>query len=117
MAYDQELANRIRELLADEAGVTEMSMFGGLAFLLGGLAFLLGGNMAVAASGQGGLLVRVDPEQGEQLVSEPHVNAMVMRGREMNGWLRVDAEAVHGKRRLQAWVRRGVAFARSLPAK
>jgi TfoX/Sxy family transcriptional regulator of competence genes len=110
MAYDEELANRIRELLADDDGVTEMSMFGGL-------AFLLGGNMAVAASGQGGLLVRVDPAQGEELLSSPHTSAMVMRGRAMTGWLRVDAQAVRGKRELARWVRRGVDFARSLPPK
>lgn len=110
MAYDEDLANRIRELLAGEQGVTEMSMFGGL-------AFLLGGNMAVAASGQGGLLVRGDPEQAEELLSKPHVGAMVMRGREMKGWLRVEAEGVRTKRALEPWVRRGVAFARSLPAK
>jgi TfoX/Sxy family transcriptional regulator of competence genes len=110
MAYDENLANRIRELLSGEDGVTEMTMFGGL-------AFLLAGNMAVAASGQGGLLVRVDPVQGEQLISSAEASPMVMRGREMTGWLRVDAEAVASKRRLQPWVRRGVAFARSLPAK
>lgn len=110
MAYDEDLANRIRELLAEEDGVTEMAMFGGL-------AFLLGGNMAVAASGQGGLLVRVDPSQSDQLLSSPHASAIVMRGREMKGWLRVDAEAVRGKRQLVRWVRRGVGFARSLPAK
>jgi TfoX/Sxy family transcriptional regulator of competence genes len=110
MAYDEDLAKRIRELLADEDGVSEMTMFGGL-------AFLLGGNMAVAASGQGGLLVRVDPAQGEELVSSAGASPMVMRGREMTGWLRVDAQAVSGNRQLQAWVRRGVAFARSLPVK
>jgi TfoX/Sxy family transcriptional regulator of competence genes len=110
MAYDEDLVDRIRELLAGEDGVTEMSMFGGL-------AFLLGGNMAVAASGQGGLLVRVDPAQGERLLSSPHVSPMVMRGREMKGWLRVEADGVRTKRALQAWVRRGVAFARSLPPK
>jgi TfoX/Sxy family transcriptional regulator of competence genes len=110
VAYDQDLANRIRELLADERGVTEMPMFGGL-------AFLLGGNMAVAASGQGGLLVRVDPDRGEELLSSPHASAMVMRGREMKGWLRVDADGVRTKRELSRWVRRGVGFARSLPAK
>jgi TfoX/Sxy family transcriptional regulator of competence genes len=110
MAYDEDLANRIRELLADEDGVSELTMFGGL-------AFLLAGNMAVAASGHGGLLVRVDPVEGEGLVSGAHASPMVMRGREMTGWLRVDAEALASKRQLQAWVRRGVAFARSLPAK
>jgi TfoX/Sxy family transcriptional regulator of competence genes len=110
MAYDEDLANRIRELLAGEEGVTEMSMFGGL-------AFLLGGNMAVAASGQGGLLVRVDPAEGERLLSSPHASAMVMRGREMRGWIRVDGEGVRSKRQLVPWVRRGVLFARALPAK
>jgi TfoX/Sxy family transcriptional regulator of competence genes len=110
MAYDEDLANRIRELLADEHGVSEMSMFGGL-------AFLIGGNMAAAASGQGGLLVRSDPAEGEALLSCAHVSAMVMRGREMRGWLRVDAEALPSKRQLEPWVRRGVALARSLPPK
>ena len=110
MAYDEDLANRIRELLADQDGVSEMTMFGGL-------AFLLGGNMAVAASGQGGLLVRVDPVQGEELISSARARPMVMRGREMTGWLRVDAQEVRSKRQLEAWVRRGVAFAGSLPAK
>lgn len=110
MAYDEDLANRIRELLADQDGVSEMTMFGGL-------AFLLGGNMAVAASGQGGLLVRVDPVQGEELISSARASPMVMRGREMSGWLRVDAQEVRSKRQLEAWVRRGVAFAGSLPAK
>jgi len=110
MAYDEDLANRIRELLADEDGVSEMTMFGGL-------AFLLGGNMAVAASGQGGLLVRVDPAEGQALISSARATPMVMRGREMTGWLRVDAQEVRSKRQLEAWVRRGVAFAGSLPAK
>ena len=110
MAYDEDLANRIRELTAGEAGVTEKKMFGGL-------AFLIGGNMAVAASGQGGLLVRVDPEESDELVAKPHAAPMVMRGREMQGWLRVDDEGVTTKRRLEPWVKRGVAYARSLPPK
>ena len=80
MAYDEELAHRIRELLDGEQGVSEMAMFGGL-------AFLLHGNMAVAASGQGGLMVRADPEAGERLLARPHARAMEMRGREMNGWI------------------------------
>ena len=107
MAYDEDLANLIRELLASEPGVTEKKMFGGL-------AFLVGGNMAVAASGQGGLMVRVDPEEG---VDEPHARPMVMRGREMDGWLRVDAEGVQTEGDLRPWVQVGVAAARSLPAK
>jgi TfoX/Sxy family transcriptional regulator of competence genes len=110
VAYDEDLANRIRELMAGEAGVTEKTMFGGL-------AFLIGGNMAVAASGQGGLLVRVDPEETDTLAAKPHAGRMVMRGREMQGWLRVDGEGVGTTRRLEPWVKRGVAYARSLPPK
>lgn len=110
MAYDEDLANRIRELMADEAGVTEMRMFGGL-------AFLVGGHMAVAASGRGGLMVRVDPAETDALVAKPHARPFEMRGRSMQGWLRVDADGVGTKRRLEPWVRRGIAFARSLPPK
>ena len=110
MAYDEELANRIRELTAAESDVTEKQMFGGL-------AFLVGGNMSVAASGQGGLMVRVAPEQAEALVGKPHARPFEMRGRAMQGWLRVDPEGVRTKRQLEPWVRRGVAYARSLPPK
>jgi TfoX/Sxy family transcriptional regulator of competence genes len=110
MAYDEDLANRIRELVADEDGVTEKRMFGGL-------AFLVGGNMAVAASGQGGLLVRVDPEETEALLAKPNARPFEMRGREMQGWLRVDPEGLGTKRQLAPWVKRGVMYARSLPAK
>jgi len=110
MAYDEELANRIRELIAGESGVSEQRMFGGL-------AFLIGGNMSVAASGQGGLMVRVEPDETDALVAKPHARPFVMRGREMKGWLRVDDEGVQTKRQLEPWVRRGVAYARSLPAK
>jgi TfoX/Sxy family transcriptional regulator of competence genes len=110
MAYDEDLANRIRELLGAEDGVTEMSMFGGL-------AFLLHGNMAVAASGQGGLMVRVDPEAGERLLAKPHASAMVMRGRRMTGWIRVADEGIKTKRQLAAWVRQGVDYAGALPRK
>ena len=110
MAYDEDLANRIRELLADEPNVTQMRMFGGL-------AFLVGGNMSVAASGQGGLMVRVEPSATGALMARPHVRAFEMRGRSMQGWLRVDPEGVRTKRQLEAWVRRGVAYARSLPPK
>jgi TfoX/Sxy family transcriptional regulator of competence genes len=110
MAYDEELAARIRDLIAGEAGLGEKKMFGGL-------AFLIGGNMAVAASGQGGVLVRVDPAESDALVSSTHARPMEMRGREMQGWLRVDTEQVRTKRQLAAWVERGVAYARSLPAK
>lgn len=110
MAYDEDLANRIRELIADADDFSEQQMFGGL-------AFLIGGNMSVAASGQGGLLVRVDPEQTEALLAKAHAQPFEMRGREMRGWLRVDAEGVRTKRQLEPWVRRGVAYARSLPPK
>ena len=110
MAYDEDLADRIRELLAGEPDVTEMRMFGGL-------AFLLGGNMSVAVSGQGGLLVRVDPQDTDALVAEPHAQPFEMRGRGMQGWLRVDAEGLRTRGRLEPWVRRGVAYARSLPPK
>jgi TfoX/Sxy family transcriptional regulator of competence genes len=110
VAYDEELAHRIRELVADEAGLTEQKMFGGL-------AFLINGNMSVAASGQGGLLLRVDPEETQALVAEEHAQPFVMRGRQMDGWLRVDSEGVRTKRQLERWVRRGVGYARSLPAK
>jgi TfoX/Sxy family transcriptional regulator of competence genes len=110
MAYDEDLANRIRELVAHEHGVTEQRMFGGL-------AFLVGGNMSVAASGQGGLMVRVDPDDSEVLLAKPHARPFEMRGRAMHGWLRVDAEGVRTKRQLEPWVKRGVAYARSLPPK
>src|SRR5215212_2252984 len=110
MAYDEDLANLVRECLADEDGITEKRMFGGL-------AFLIGGNMSVAASGQGGLLVRVDPGESDVLSAKPHAGPMEMRGRAMDGWLRIAPEGVRTKRQLEPWVRRGVAFARSLPAK
>ena len=110
MAYDEDLANRIRELIAAEPGVTEKKMFGGL-------AFLVGGNMSVGCSGQGGLMVRIDPEETDALVAKPHARPFEMRGRAMQGWLRVDDEGVRTKRQLEPWVRRGVAYARSLPPK
>ena len=109
MAYDEDLAHRIRELLAGEPA-TEKRMFGGL-------AFLLGGHMAVAASGQGGLLVRVAPEETDALLEQPHTGPMVMRGREMQGWLRVAAEGIEGDEQLATWVERGAAAARALPPK
>jgi TfoX/Sxy family transcriptional regulator of competence genes len=110
VAYDEDLAERIRELLVDETDITEQKMFGGL-------AFLARGNMAVAASGQGGLMVRVDPEEGDALVEKTSARPMEMRGRAMNGWLRVDTPDVRTKRELMKWVNRGLAYARSLPAK
>jgi TfoX/Sxy family transcriptional regulator of competence genes len=110
MAYDEELADGIRELLADEPALTEQKMFGGL-------AFLVAGNMAIAASGQGGLLVRVDPDESDELTRTTSARPMEMRGREMPGWLRVDADGVRTTEELSAWVERGVSFARSLPPK
>ncbi len=110
MAYDEDLAGRIRDLVSSEAGLAEKKMFGGL-------AFLVGGNMAVAASGQGGLLVRVDPAESDRLVAESKARPMEMRGREMAGWLRVDSDDVRAPEALQTWVDLGVAYARSLPAK
>jgi TfoX/Sxy family transcriptional regulator of competence genes len=110
MAYDEDLANRIRELVADEPGLTEKKMFGGL-------AFLIGGNMSVSASGQGGLLLRIEPEQTEELVAKPHAQPFVMRGRAMDGWLRVEPDGIKTKRQLERWVQRGVSYARSLPPK
>jgi TfoX/Sxy family transcriptional regulator of competence genes len=110
VAYDEELAGRIRSMLADEAGVTERKMFGGL-------AFLVGGNMAVAASGQGGILVRVDPAGSDALVASTSATPMEMRGRSMAGWLRVPADDVRTKRELQRWVRLGLGYARTLPVK
>jgi TfoX/Sxy family transcriptional regulator of competence genes len=110
MAYDEDLADRIRELIAGQRGLTEKKMFGGL-------AFLIRGNMAIAASGQGGLLVRADPDESDRLVSKTAAEPMVMRGRSMAGWLRVPGGDVKTRRQLQRWVDVGVGYARSLPAK
>ena len=110
MAYDQDLAGRVRELIAAESGVSEQPMFGGL-------AFLIGGHMSVAVSGQGGLLLHVDRDQTDVLLARPHAAPMVMRGRQMKGWVRVGADGVRTKRQLERWVERGVAYAKSLPPK
>jgi hypothetical protein len=110
MAYDEHLAQRIRELVAQEPGLTEKKMFGGL-------AFLISGNMAVSASGQGGLLLHINPDETDALLKKPHARPFEMRGREMQGWLRVEAEGVQTKQQLERWVARGVGYARSLPAK
>ena len=110
MAYDEELADRIREIVQGEAGLTEQKMFGGL-------AFLINGNMSVSASGQGGLLLRVDPAETDDLLMEPHAEPFEMRGRSMQGWLRVDQDGLGTREDLGRWVARGVAYARSLPAK
>lgn len=110
MAYDEDLANRVREIVSAESGVTEQKMFGGL-------AFLLGGNMAVAASGQGGLLVRVAPERSNKLLATTAARPMEMRGRPMQGWLRIETSDLRTKRQLAKWVGLGTAYARSLPPK
>jgi TfoX/Sxy family transcriptional regulator of competence genes len=110
MAYDEDLADRIRELIGAGKGVEEKRMFGGL-------AFLINGNMSVAASGHGGLMVRVPPDETEKLLAREHAEPMVMAGRETRGWLRVSTDGVKTKRQLQSWVTRGVDYARSLPPK
>jgi TfoX/Sxy family transcriptional regulator of competence genes len=110
MAYDPSLADRIRELLVAEPDLSMKKMFGGL-------AFLIGGNMAIAASGQGGVLVRVDPAESAGLVAATSARLAEMRGSPMQGWLRVDPEDLRTKRQLSTWVTRGVTYARSLPAK
>ncbi len=106
VAYDEVLASRIREQLAGVDAVTEKKMFGGL-------AFLVNGTMAVAASGQGGLLLRVS----EDFEDEPHAEPFVMRGKAMEGWLRVTEEGCVSEPELARWVARGVAAAQGLPAR
>src|SRR3954463_13839715 len=110
MAYDEDLADRIRELIAAERGVEAKRMFGGL-------AFLINGNMSVAASGRGGLMVRVPPDETEKLLGREHVEPMVMAGRETRGWLLIAADGVKTKRQLQSWVTRGVGYAKNLKPK
>ena len=110
MAYDEKLAERIRGLMAEEPDLTEKKMFGGL-------AFLVAGNMAVAASGQGGLMVRVDPTEGDKLIATTHARPIEMRGRSMSGWLRLSSDDVRLKRQLEKWVTHGVAYTKTLPRK
>ncbi|HLY86904.1 MAG TPA: TfoX/Sxy family protein [Gaiellaceae bacterium] len=110
MAYDEELADRIRAALGDRPGLTETKMFGGI-------GFMIGGNMAVAASGQGGILVRVDPDESAEIVATTPAEPMEMRGRQMAGWLRVDTADVTDDAALGEWVERGAAYAGSLPPK
>lgn len=110
MAYDEDLANRIREIIGLAPDVTEKKMFGGL-------AFLIGGHMSVSVSGRGGLLLRCAPEETEALHAKSHVGPFEMRGKAMTGWLRVEPEGVETKDQLERWVERGVEFARSLPPK
>ncbi len=107
MAYDEDLAAQIRAAVATEPGVTEKRMFGGL-------AFLVDGHMAAAAGSRGGMLLRVDPAETDALVTEPHAERAVMRGRELDGWLHVDT-ATLSDAELERWIARGVAYARSLP--
>jgi TfoX/Sxy family transcriptional regulator of competence genes len=110
VAYDEDLAHRVRELLAGEAGITERKMFGGL-------AFLLHGHMSVSASRSGGLLVRIDPAATEAALARPHVALMTMGGRTMDGWITVAPEGLTTKRQLASWVTRGIGYARTLPPK
>jgi len=110
MAYDQALAARLRDLLADERGITEKKMFGGI-------AFLLNGNMCVSASGRGGLLLRIAPADSKAALTKPHVTLMKMGGRSMAGWIRVAPDALKSKRELESWVHRGVAYTKTLPPK
>jgi TfoX/Sxy family transcriptional regulator of competence genes len=110
VAYDEQLAERVRNLIGSDPAPAEKKMFGGL-------AFLIGGNMAVGVSGQGGLLVRVDPEKSDELVASTSAYPMEMRGRQMQGWLRVDSNDVQDDAELASWVERGSAYARSLPPK
>jgi TfoX/Sxy family transcriptional regulator of competence genes len=110
VAYDEDLANRLRELLAEEDAITEKKMFGGL-------AFLLRGNMSVSASRNGGLLARIDPADTDAALARPHVTLMEMGGRTMDGWITVAPEGLKTKRELAAWVKRSVAFAKTLPPK
>lgn len=110
MAYDEELANRIREVLQDEDGIVEKKMFGGL-------AFLVNGNMAVAAAGKGGLMVRSDPARAAELVDDAGVTRMEMHGRAMDGWLRVTARACDDDSVVRRWVEHGITYAVSLPPK
>ncbi len=110
MAYDEDLADRIRAEMQNQDGVTERRMFGGL-------AFMINGNMAVGASGQGGLLLRVDPGETDSVVREDGVARFEMRGREMDGWVRVDPSAIASDQELTRWVQVGVDYAASLPPK
>ena len=110
MAYDEELAERVRAEMAGEKGLTEQKMFGGI-------GFMVGGNMAVGVSGQGGLMIRCDPDATEALMEERGAQPFEMRNKEMKGWLRVEADAVEDDDALRTGVARGTSYARSLPPK
>lgn len=109
MAYDVELADRLRDILAAEPDVTEKRMFGGL-------AFMVVGHMALAAT-SGGLMLRVDPDESEALLLDPNATRMVMQGRELAGWLLIDLDAAASDNDLSRWVDLGVDYAHSLPPK
>jgi TfoX/Sxy family transcriptional regulator of competence genes len=110
VGYDEKLADRVREHVLGEVGLSEKRMFGGL-------GFMIDGNLAVSASSQGGLLLRVDPAETDDLVADPLADRFVMRGREMDGWLRIDVDSTVSDEELQRWVSRGIAYARLLPPK
>ncbi|HEY1277006.1 MAG TPA: TfoX/Sxy family protein [Thermoleophilaceae bacterium] len=111
MPYDEDLANRLRELLAgEEAAITEKQMFGGL-------AFLYHGHMSVSASGRGGILARIDPADTDAALERPHATRMEMGGRSMDGWIRVAPEGIRTKRELGPWVKRSLAYVKTLPPK
>jgi TfoX/Sxy family transcriptional regulator of competence genes len=110
MAYDEDLANRVREIIGLAPDVTEKKMFGGL-------AFLIGGHMSVSISGRGGLLLRCAHQDTEALRAKPHAGPFEMRGKAMEGWLRIEPGGVETTDQLEHWVERGVDFARSLPPK
>jgi TfoX/Sxy family transcriptional regulator of competence genes len=110
MAYDEDLANRLREQLAGEDAITEKKMFGGL-------AFLLNGHMSVSASRSGGLLARIDPAETDAALALPHATLMQIGARTMEGWIIVAPEGLVTHRELCDWVKRSLRFAKTLPPK
>lgn len=110
MAYDERLAERLRDLLADEEAITERQMFGGL-------AFLAHGHMSVAASRTGGLLVRIDPAESDAALARTHVTRMEMGGRTVDGWVLVAPDGLRTKRQLASWVERSLRFVKAFPPK
>jgi hypothetical protein len=110
MAYDEDLADRVRAQLAPQDAVSEKAMFGGL-------AFLVAGNMAVGLTGGDELMVRLGPDDGDAALDEPHTRPFDMTGRPMRGWILVETAGIATDDQLGAWVARGTAFARSLPPK
>jgi TfoX/Sxy family transcriptional regulator of competence genes len=110
VAYDEKLAQRIRSILAKEPGLSERKMFGGI-------GFMVHGNMAVAANSKGGVMVRVDPEHGRELLEDPRYQPMEMRGRMMHGWLHIEPDAVASEESLREVVRHGLDYVRTLPPK